>query len=728
MKDTKIFLPKSELPQLLAVVTVIWVLSIATCLGWAVFQSRNVVAADICVLLAGLCATGFAALRMKRSESKRAKAEELLREKEAAFSVIATTSSEAIVMMSHEGEIAYWNNAAERMFGYSAEEVAGKDLHLLLGPERDHAVFRDGFSEFRVSGTGPSIGNTVELVAVHKSGREFPVELSISAVRIKGDFHALGIIHDITDRKKAEEEMLRLHRWNQLILNAAGEGIVGLDLAGKVIFANPTAAEIIGQKPDELIGDTIYHLVQHSRQRLPNPGENQTSGEIPGKTDEVFKRKDGTTVPVSFTNTPIVENGQVRGTVITLRDLTESKKIEEAKAKLEAQLHQALKMEAIGTLAGGIAHDFNNILAVIIGYSEIMLADVQDTGPSRKHLNEVLKAGLRARDLVKQILVFSRMRAGMSMGPIELAPVVNESVKFMRASLPATIEIRQNIEDEGGTTMADATQVHQLIVNLCTNAFHAMEETGGVLEVTLSSIDFQSSDMMRHPKIKPGPYLELMVTDTGHGMDAATINRIFDPYFTTKGPGKGSGLGLAVVHGIVDRHEAVIEVQSQPKKGTSFHVFFPKILGRAARQEDHPEVSSLPGGNERILLVDDEEALADVGQKTLRGLGYEVTVKSNSVEALEIFRENPDSFDLVITDYTMPKMTGAELALEIIRIRPDIGIFLCTGYTERLSQEQAKEIGISEFLMKPLNRREMAHAVRRVLDQKKKSTEEAQGT
>jgi PAS domain S-box-containing protein len=976
MKEKKIFIPKSELPQLLAVVTVMWVLGLAVSLGWNIFRLSHIVLAHTCLLLVGLCAIGFTWHRVRRSEAIRGKAEDVLREKEAAFSVITTTASEAIVMINHEGNITYWNNAAEILFGYSDKEAIGKEMHHLIIPEIDHEIFKDGFSEFIRTGTGPVVGNTLELVAVNREGREFPVEVSVSTVRIKGDFHAAGIIRDITfrkkaeealreserryreladllpqtvfemdldgkitfgnknafemfykeredlargldgldmlapedrerakknilnmfenpefptsyeytglrgdgsrfptiiysncitskntvqglrgiivdiseraraeealreseelfrtlvqsapdaifiqtqgrfayvneaalklfgasseaellghsildlvhpdfraavqerikstnedrtavsafeqkylkldgtpvhaethgvpisygkedgalifvrditERKKAEEDLLRLHRWNQLILNAAGEGIVGLDLDGRVIFANPTAAEIIGQKPDELIGDTIYHMVQHPRRETPSSGINRSSREIPDDrssyhiSDEVFKRKDGTTVPVSFTNTPIVEGGQVKGTVITIRDLTESKKIEEAKTKLEAQLYQALKMEAIGTLAGGIAHDFNNILAVIIGYSEIMLTDIAENSPTHRHLSEVLKAALRARDLVRQILVFSRMKTGVNFQSTRLGPVVSESLKFLRATLPATIEIRQNIEDQDGMALVDATQIHQLIVNLCTNAFQAMEETGGVLEVSLAGINFENAAVTRHSKIEPGPYLKLTVTDSGHGMDAATLERIFDPYFTTRGPGRGSGLGLAVVHGIVERHNAVIEVQSEPKKGSSFQVYFPKIQGPAAEQEDRID-ASLPRGNERILLVDDEEALADVGRKTLEWLGYDVTEISTSAEALALFRENPDLFDLVITDYTMPKMTGAELAMELIRIRPGTPIILCTGYTERLSRERAKEIGINEFLMKPMNRRELAWAVRRVLDERK---------
>jgi signal transduction histidine kinase/CheY-like chemotaxis protein len=394
-------------------------------------------------------------------------------------------------------------------------------------------------------------------------------------------------------------------------------------------------------------------------------------------------------------------------------DIAERKEVEAARARLEAQLHQAQKMEAIGTLAGGIAHDFNNILSAIIGYTDISLVTISGHDPLRYNLEQILQAGHRAADLVRQILSFSRMRTGENRQPLKIAPLVKEVLQFLRASLPSTIEIRQNIPDKEPMVMADPTQIHQIITNLCTNAAHATEGSG-VVEVDLSSVTIDSSP--DYPDLKPGTYVRLSVRDNGHGMDAATLQRIFNPYFTTKEQGKGTGLGLSVVHGIVRRHEGAITVRSEPGKGTEFHIYLPRITGEPVDREQ--DTSPLPRGTETILFVDDEEQLAELGQATLESLGYKVAAAGNGIEALEIFKKNPDRFHLVITDFTMPKMTGVDLATEVIGLRPCIPVILCTGYSEKITGMRAEELGIREFLMKPVDRRDMANAVRRVLDSK----------
>jgi CheY-like chemotaxis protein len=297
--------------------------------------------------------------------------------------------------------------------------------------------------------------------------------------------------------------------------------------------------------------------------------------------------------------------------------------------------------------------------------------------------------------------------------PIRLSPVVREAVNFLRASIPATIEIRQHIADKEAIILADPTQVQQIIANLCANAAQAMEDAGGVVEISVTSlnIDYDSSSHLQ--ELQPGHYVRLSVLDTGHGMDQATLQRIFDPYFTTKEQGKGTGLGLAVVHGIVQAHDGRIDVSSELGKGTVFHVFFPRIQDGVAPEQ--PDISPLPRGKGKILLIDDEPSLVHVGEAMLESLGYEVTGTTNSMEALALFRENPDLFDAVITDYTMPKMTGVDLAAEILRIRADVAILLCTGYTEKISPERARELGVCELLIKPVNLREMANAVHRAL-------------
>jgi nitrogen-specific signal transduction histidine kinase len=370
-------------------------------------------------------------------------------------------------------------------------------------------------------------------------------------------------------------------------------------------------------------------------------------------------------------------------------------------------------MEAIGTLAGGIAHDFNNILGAIIGYTEMALYEAPASSKNRNNMEEVLKAGHRAKDLVQQILAFSR-QSEQERQPVLIHLIIKEALKLLRASLPSTIEIRQNIRTDLGAVLADPTQIHQVMMNLCTNAHHAMSEKGGMLGVTLSDVELDVKEVVAYPDLKPGSYLKLTVSDTGQGMDPNVIERIFDPYFTTKEKGVGTGLGLAVVHGIVKSHGGMITVQSEKGKGSAFQVFFPVVKTQV--KPEAKTMESLHTGNERILFVDDEQALVDLGKKMLESLGYRAECRMSSIEALESFRSQPDKFDLVITDMTMPNMTGERLAKEMMGIRPDIPIILCTGYSERITREEAMELGIKEFVLKPFKINDFANTIRKVLD------------
>lgn len=392
----------------------------------------------------------------------------------------------------------------------------------------------------------------------------------------------------------------------------------------------------------------------------------------------------------------------------------ERKRVEREKMQVEAQLQQAQKMEAIGTLAGGIAHDFNNILQSIILNTELALYERSSMeGPDR--MEEVLKASRRATDLVKQILTFSR-QSELELQPLHISVIIKEVLKMLRSSLPTTIEIRKKISSKLDLVMADVTQIHQVIMNLCTNAAHAMRKKGGVLNVTLHPEDIASEMASLYPNLHPGPYLRLVVSDTGHGMDPMTIRRIFDPFFTTKERGEGTGLGLSVVYGIVKNLGGVITVESEVGKGTTFFVFLPRLRRESIQMAE--ETRPLPKGNERILLIDDEVDLIKVERGVLEKLGYQTVTASNSMEGLDIFRSQPDGFDLIITDQTMPKMPGSELAKEFIRIRPDIPIILCTGHSAMVSEERARSLGIRAFAMKPFEMREIAEMIRMVLDQK----------
>ena len=384
-------------------------------------------------------------------------------------------------------------------------------------------------------------------------------------------------------------------------------------------------------------------------------------------------------------------------------------------AKYERQLQQVLKIQAIGTLAGGIAHDFNNILFPIVGYTELTMDEVPDNSVAHNNLEEVLKAAHRAKDLVQQILTFSR-QSGQERKPVKVHSIIEEALKLLRASIPASIEIIHNINDDCHPVMGDATQIHQVIMNLCTNAYQAMQDKGGTLEINLSEVDVGYEETVEKIGMQPGKHLQLLVRDEGCGMDAAVLDRIFEPYYTTKEQGKGTGLGLSVIHGIVKNHRGDISVTSSPGKGTTFKVYLPIIEDMDTVTEFEPSNGAVKG-NERILLIDDEEQIVSMEQQMLENLGYEVTARTDSTEALKEFSQKPQNFDLVITDMTMPHMTGDELALKLLDIKPDIPVILCTGFNEDITEEKALAMGIQKFVMKPVIKNDLATTIRTVLDQ-----------
>jgi two-component system, cell cycle sensor histidine kinase and response regulator CckA len=371
-------------------------------------------------------------------------------------------------------------------------------------------------------------------------------------------------------------------------------------------------------------------------------------------------------------------------------------------------------MEAIGNLAGGIAHDFNNILSGIMGYSELCRIQMQDRPKACRSIEQILKATDRAKDLVQQILTFSR-KTEREKKPLMLSPIVKEVVKFMRASLPTTIEIIQTIDVTSDTIIADPTQMHQVLMNLCTNAGHAMKEAGGVLEIGLGKIFIKAEDLLHRPSLRRGHYLELTVRDTGQGISQDTMVRIFEPYFTTKEKGEGTGMGLAVVHGIVKEHGGEIRVYSEVGKGTIFRVYLP-LLEMQLEDEKDMEEAPLPGKGETILFVDDEKIVVDLNKQLLEGLGYRVMAETDPVRALEVYKEDPEIFDLLITDKTMPQLTGFDLAREIRSICTGMPVILCTGFQEKEDMGKLAADRINQFIIKPARISSMAKAIRDVLD------------
>jgi PAS domain S-box-containing protein len=473
----------------------------------------------------------------------------------------------------------------------------------------------------------------------------------------------------------------------------------------KFIAGNKAICEMLGYTLDELVHlrvDLIHP--EEDKARILEQFKRLASEETTFAADIPVQRKDGTVFYADIVASPMII-GEQRFQIGVFRDVSQRREV-------EARLRQSQKLEAIGTLAGGIAHDFNNILAAILGFGELAL-DAARGSSIQDDLEQVIKAGKRARELIRQILAISR-QSTLESSPQLIQVIAKEVVKLLRATIPATIEIRQDICSDCEPVLADPTQIHQILMNLCTNAFHAMEQTGGILEIGLRQIELDSSDDFSMFELAPGRYVRLDVIDSGCGMEQEIIEHIFEPYYTTKPQGKGSGLGLAVVHGIVESHGGKIICRSEPGQGSTFSVVLPVAeKPPAASQEAQQEIQ---GGNERILLVDDEESLALLGKKNLESLGYRVIPVTSSLVAMQRFRDNPRDFDLVITDQAMPHLAGENLARKILEIRPDMPVILCTGHSSVNNEELAKSLGIKAFLLKPIAKKKLAESVRMVLD------------
>lgn len=507
---------------------------------------------------------------------------------------------------------------------------------------------------------------------------------------------------------RATEELRESATRFRKILDTIPTGIIIVDIqTHQIVYTNPAAASMAGSEPQDITGKACHDLFNLSvcDQCPMHSGAKTIQGQHTLRT--VFGKEKPVLKTVSRTT---LEGRECF--METFIDLSERIRAEEDKEKLRTQLRQVQKMEALGTLAGGIAHDFNNILSAVIGYSELGLQDLGNTSdglyPKLKAINN---AGLRARDLVEQILAFSRMQEQMH-APVKVSPIVKEAIKLLHSSLPANIQIKSTIKVDR-PVLGDPTQIHQIIMNLCTNAYHAMQTSGGQLGVTLEEVFIDASPPPTGLTLESGHYLRLAISDTGPGIGPAIIDRIFEPYFTTKDKSKGTGLGLAVVHGIVKGHGGEIKVESRVGEGTCFTVYLPISLVESSEKGTHS--SSLPTGTEHVLLVDDEKDIVEIGDQMLRRLGYRVTAVIGSKSALNAYKADPFRFDVVITDYNMPEMTGDQMAKEMMAIRKQMPIIVCTGFSEVFDKEKAQAMGIRKILMKPVTMEAMAHAVRDVL-------------
>ena len=535
---------------------------------------------------------GAKTAELSRELRERIKTENLLRESEEKFRGISANAQDGIIMIDPEGKISFWNRAAQEMFGYTSQEALGRELHLLLAPASYHQAYLKAFEHFTRTGRGKALGNTLELTALRKDGTEFPVELSVAAMNLRGGWHAVGVVRDVSDRKKDEYE----------------------------------------------------------------------------------------------------------------------------KKKLEEQLRHSQKMQAIGTLAGGLAHDFNNILTAVIGYGELALRNKEDSQSYAENLDKILIAAERARGLVSKLLTFSR-KAEVDIKPLDLDQRIRMALEILHGTLPKMIKMETSFSGPGKIINADAGQIEQIILNLGINAADAMPQ-GGVLRFETDVVDFSQEKQFKPPDLAPSPHAVLRVIDSGSGMDRETMEHIFEPFFTTKGIGKGTGLGLSIVFGILKAHGGHITCYSHPGQGTCFTLYFPLLQQAESRPLEKPDPSKEAfQGHEGIMVVDDEEAIRDMIRQLLSENGYTPLFASSGEEALELYRERGGEIDLVLLDIGMPGMGGHACMKKLLEINPGIKVVVASGYSHQESIRNILAEGAKEFIAKPYRGKQLLQAIRHSLDQ-----------
>jgi PAS domain S-box-containing protein len=589
------------------------------------------------------------------------------------------------------------NQAFSHFVGKTDDEVRREGVYRLLAGEQadrhrqlDQVLLNSGTIQ------------PFEDDALGAGGRRFHVVYRKALVH-DGAGEVTGIVTtmvDLTDLKAIEEALVASESQKKAILDGFPGMIVLFDRDLGAIWVNDTVRRSVHMP----IGKLCHEIICKSDQQCAAcavPKSVQT-GKVKIGIQQIEQGDNGTSLYFEIIGTPVKNSsGMVESVIVIARDVTE-------RFKLEKQLRHAQKMEAIGTLAGGIAHDFNNILTPIMGYAEILKLKMQQKGfadeSMNEYLGEILRAGKRAKGLVEQILAFSR-NTEQKESPQHLHPIVKEVVKLLRSTLPSTIQIKQDVDEKCGPVRVDPVQIHQVLINLCTNSADAIGEGHGVLTVALKKASLSEDE---------NEWLELRISDTGCGMNRELRERIFEPYFSTKEKGRGTGMGLALVHSIISRHDGRIEVESEEGAGAVFRIFLP-ITEKPTKLDHIVSPEQLAGGEGRILLVDDEKQVVQVTAELLRSIGYQVSGWTSSIEAIDHFKENQEDYDLVLTDLTMPYLTGTELSVRIKQLRPDIPIILFTGYSERLSREAAADAGIDEYCMKPVSLRELARMVSRLL-------------
>jgi PAS domain S-box-containing protein len=608
-------------------------------------------------------------------------------------------SHDAIFDCALDGTILYWNQGAESMYGWSREEAVGRNSNELLRS-------RFALPQEKIMATLLESGRWEgELLQTDRWGKHLQTA-GRWALKTDDQGRPQGILKiniDITERKTAEAEVLRLVK----ALEQTAEGILILDAEGEILHVNPAFENITGLRAVDILRSTYDDIL---RQTAKEEGLPQTIAEALHRSERwvgpmTRLKPDGSEYKLDVSISPVLdEAGQVGNFAVVERDVT-------SEVHLRDHVQQRQKMEALGTLAGGIAHDFNNILMPIVINTEMALMEEPDDGPRRRELRLVLEAAMRGKALVKQITTFARQKEPVKI-VVELAPILKEGLQFLKASLPANILIVDSLEAGKSAILADATQIHQILMNLGNNAAHAMRDKGGTLKVSLSVIREGSKEAASVGNRRPAPFVRLSVIDSGEGMSPDVLDRAFDPFFTTKAPGEGTGLGLAVVHGIVENHGGAIRAASEAGKGTRIDIDFP--LAQGSPEPPAPARMTPPRGRGCILFIDDEDINIRTIAPMLERLGYGVVGQTDPLKALELFRRRPQEFDLVITDQMMPQMTGEILIGELLRIRPGLPIILSTGFSEAMDEERARSLGARALLMKPYSIQEIGEKIRSV--------------
>ena len=647
--------------------------------------------------------------------TERKLAEQALIQSKAHLRTLVDSIPDLIWLKDQDGIYLSCNPMFERFFGSKESEIVGKTDYDFV--DKDLADFFRANDRIAMKADRPS-KNEEELTFAANGYKglfeTIKTPMRDSEGKIVG---VLGIARDITERKKSENEIIKQKRLFETMFNAIPDGVIITNTQREILLANKGMDCTFGYKPEDLLGKST-EMLYADRSKYVETGTSVFEKKVANPEHLYVTRyrdKNGREFSgETFGARLFDENNQWIGNLRIMRDITK-------REQAEMHIQKAQKIESIGNLAGGIAHDFNNLLFPIVGMAELLMEDLAPDSQEHENAEEIYNAGRRGSDLVKQILAFSRQSEHKKI-PVRVHQILKEVLKLCRSTIPANIEITQNISSDCGMVMADPTQIHQIAMNLITNAFHAVEPTGAKISVQLKAIEIEGDDVA-HSLLQPGQYVMLSVSDTGSGIDPKILDKIFDPYFTTKGQGKGTGLGLAVVQGIVKEHHGDIKVCSEVGIGTTVDVYLP-IIEKSSDPLFVEKVESLFLGNERILLVDDEEPIMRLEKQILERLGYQVASRISSVDALEAFKANPDSFDLVITDMTMPNMTGEQFARKLMSIKPDMPVIVLTGFSERINQENAATFGIKGLLMKPIIKSELAKMIRQVLDEAKGKTQQ----